>query len=109
MPVRSKRLFGPVNVGTGNFTVYTCPAGETALLKDITIFNQAAVTNVVALRLNGNTQNQTIEGVTVGGGGSVVLSGRFIVLHPGDTLRVQATVASINITGYGAELEGIAD
>lgn len=109
MAVRSKRLFGPTSVSTGSTLVYTCPAGETALLKHLSIANLAALGNTWSLRLNGTGGAQTIAAGTVPAGEAVQLTGLFVVMHPGDTLRCTAGQASVALTAFGAELEGVAD
>lgn len=109
MAVRSKRLFGPTGVGTGFVTLYTCPAGETALLKCLTVANTAALGNTTLFRLNGTGPTTQLFALTVGIGGADVVNELFIVLGPGDTLRASSTQTSMVVTGFGAELEGVAD
>lgn len=90
-------------------TLYTCPAGETALLKTLCWVNNAIVANLVVLRLNGNTNASAIDRVNLQGNEALVNDELFIVLGPGDVLSAIATQASCIMTGFGAELEGVAD
>lgn len=109
MPVRSKRLWGPTVVGTGPVTLYTCPADETAIVKTLSYVNNAALSNLVVLRLNGNTNAVAVDRVTLAGNEAIVRDSLFLVLHPGDVLSAIGTQASAVLTGSGAELEGVAD
>jgi hypothetical protein len=109
MPVRSKRLAGPQAVGTANSLLYTGPAGETTLLKQITLANTSPLANTIALKLNGTSGSQTIFFETVGGSQASHLDGLFVVLQPGDTLHGQAGAATMIVALFGAQLEGVAD
>jgi len=109
MAVRSKRLWGPVSIGTTLSLVYTAPDGETTLLKHLALVNSSAVPNLLSLRLNGTGGADTIVAELVPGQGSVQLTGQFIVLQPGDQLRAIAGSASVFVSGFGAQLEGVAD
>lgn len=109
MAVRSKRLFGPVQVGTTIVPIYTCPDGETALLKTFLAVVGSITNATVRLHLNGNgATNQLLQEVVPNGVG-LVLTELFIVLHPGDVLRGSASGGNLTLTGFGAELEGVAD
>lgn len=109
MAVRSKRLFGPTQVSTTIVALYTCPAGETALLKCLTAGVGSIGGTQVRLYLNGNGVTNQLAQLGVGNGESIVLTDLFIVLHPGDVLRGSASTGNLTITGFGAELEGVAD
>lgn len=109
MGVRSKRLFGPVVTSTGATALYTCPAGETALLKYLSFQNPGAVANVGVVRIGANVPANTVAVVNVPAGGATSLVDQFIVLHPGDELRIAASLGTLNVSGHGAELEGVAD
>ena len=109
MGVRSKRLWGPTTVGTSHVTLYTCPAEETALIKTLAVANAYALTNTVTFKLNGTGGAQSLWTEDVPSGKGFIIPELFIVLNPGDTFRALATGASVFITGFGAELEGVAD
>lgn len=109
MAVRSKRLFGPTTIGVVSVTLYTAPAGETALVKLLTAVNVALVGSTsLQLRLNGTSGANLIAIANVPNGADQWLEG-FVVMQPGDVLRGIASQASIICTGFGAELEGVAD
>lgn len=109
MAVRSKWLFGPTVVGAADVVLYTCPKGETTLLKHLTIVNNAALNNNVSIRINGTTNGAAIARKSVASGQDDSIVGAFIVLQPGDVLHAQATSASAIVAGFGAQLEGVAD
>lgn len=109
MAVRSKRLFGPALVSTTNIALYTCPPGETALIKSLSLFNQGALAAAIVLHINGTGANTIVLSVSVGAGLSALDVPRFLVLHPGDVLRGVTSQGNFTVAGYGAELEGVAD
>lgn len=109
MAVRSKRLWAPTTVSTANVVLYTAPAGETTLVKLITVCNIAALgSTLFSLRLNGTGGAQLVAQVSIPNGGDAWVEG-FLVLQPGDILRGQAGQPSLIVSGFGAELEGVAD
>lgn len=109
MAVRSKRLFGPEAVAAANEVVYTSPAGETTIIKHLSFANTALVANTVSLRINASGGGATIGAWPVAGQGAEQVPDLFIVLQPGDTLNASATQSSMIVTGFGAQLEGVAD
>jgi len=109
LPVRSKRLWGPTTVGVSGAVLYTVPAGETALVKTISIVNTFAVNNNFSLYLGTINPANLIFEASIDEANSLLLPGLFIVAHPGETIRGQAGNASCIVAGFGAELEGVAD
>lgn len=109
MAVRSKRLFGPTSVAASQVLVYTCPAGETAILKQLTVHNPGALPQVFTMRLNGSNAANTILAESIEAGLATHLEGLFIVLSGGGTLHVAGAAVGLFVAGFGAELEGIAD
>lgn len=109
MGVRSKRLWGPTIVSTGNVDLYTVPDGETALVKHLGLVNNAAVNNFIALSVNSVASSSRIYTATVAPGAGPGDKDLFIVLQPGDVLKATASFATMVVTGFGAELEGVAD
>lgn len=109
MPVRSKRLFGPLAVGTGGTTVYTCPAGETALVKHLTFVNGSNLATTLQVGVGGLLVGNLVAQFSVPAQGSVALVSWFLVLQPGETLRMGTTLGNVTVAGFGAELEGVAD
>lgn len=108
MAVRSKRLFGPTTVTTAVTTVFTCPAGYTAVIKNLSLVSAGAIAGDFLLYINGTTAVKLLLKVNVGGGNAVNLAGIFVVLAGGDTLHCTAPAANSTITASGALLFGIA-
>lgn len=109
MPVRSKRLFGPTTVGAGAAVLYTCPAGETAILKDLRIGPGALGGITTTLYIGAAVAANRVLVVSQNAGDWFVGTGEFLVLQPGEVLRATSGAAGVQITGCGAELEGVAD
>ena len=107
--VRSKRLFGPTTVGTTGTVVYTCPAGETALLKDLEVGPGGAAGMVVVFYIGALSVDNRVHQVTLASNAWSSERGAFIVLHPGEQLRVASSIGTVSVSGHGAELEGVAD
>lgn len=110
MAVRTKQL-AEGTFTNSNVTIYTCPTGETTIVKYVTLFNPSASTaTTVRVRL-----------VTAGGARTFIRQeipiqtavriDSWLVMEPGDTIDALATAAGINVeyTLSGAELEGVAD
>lgn len=109
MTVRSLKLFGPATV-TGTVAVlYTVPTGVTAVLKDLWVWPNLATVTGLDLFVNGTGAAQHIAHVMLANNGDARLTGLFLCLEPGDTLRA-ATSGSGNATvlGSGAKLAGVA-
>lgn len=109
MTTRSKRLFGPTTVSTTHVLLYTCPAGETAILKHIVFVNGGPLAASAALRLNAQLGTAQMTTAVVPATGDVSRTDQFIVMHPGDTLYGISGAANLIYSGFGAELEGVAD
>lgn len=109
MAVRSKRLWGPTVVGLVDVVLYTAPAGETPVLKHLSIVNNAALSGEFILKVNGTTNSAAIYRNNVTSTGNAQLVNAFMVLQPGDVVRGISSVASMVCSAYGAELEGVAD
>lgn len=109
MAVRSKRLWGPLAALPAIFTtLYTCPAGETAIIKAVTLRNLDAAAQTGQFFVNANLGANIIESQLLAAGALAYLE-RWWVLHPGDTLRFAGTgLSTWPTTGHGAELAGVA-
>lgn len=110
MPVRTKQLaIGDSNPSGTTKTVYTCPAGETAIVKDIRVwgFPGGAITRAQVL-ISGPTASLSIFDRPLNALETAGVSG-FMCLRPGDSVRVLSTGNAIAILVSGAELEGLAD
>lgn len=108
MAVRTKVLA----VGTGSSvltTLYTCPAGETAILKSLSLAKLAAgaVSFDVSILRAGTPRVVFREQFPLTS--TVVHREVWIVLMPDDQLRVQTDTGSVTVWASGTELEGVAD
>lgn len=109
MAVRSKRLWGPTSFTTGPTTLYTAAAGETVIIKQLTVANTAVAGNLTTFFLNGNAGSNTLFQVPTNAQGTAHVEGLFLVLNPGDFLRATNALSGAVVAGFGAELEGFAD
>lgn len=108
MTVRTKRLFGPTQITNANLTLYTCPAGKTALVKLITCAAEGAANSELRVLINAAATSARVVRKPVTATDSLHLW-TFIVLGPGDTLRGNlSTAENYVVSGFGAELEGTA-
>lgn len=109
MAVRTKEL-GALKNFTANVrqTLYTCPAGKTAILKHVTVNPVGTVTWILTIIRGGVAY--TLDGAAASGGLPVQRVGWFVVLEPGDDLGIvfTTTSGSHNAMAYGAELDGVA-
>jgi len=99
--VYSKQMAYGNFAGGGAGYVYTCPAGVTAVVKNICVTPYAGPPTLLAVYLNGTT----IFFSTAGGAAfiSVEWSG-MVVMVPGDRLFVQAAAGAWDYTISGYEL-----
>lgn len=109
MAVRSALLArGQSGAANALVTVYTCPAGKTALVKDVRMLSAGdPVTNAIVRITSGPALMHLIDGPLVVGD-PVAVQG-FVVLEPGD--RIQVVCTGANSTFFwisGAELDGVA-
>lgn len=109
MAVRSKRLWGPVASGPAVATLYTCPAGETAIIKSLIVGAGGVPNNVVSFALRVGGVTTTLFEFTPSTTSSTAFNGLFWVLHPGNELRFSTVLGAVGSSGHGAELEGVAD
>lgn len=103
MTVRSRRLFGPITIGPGaGSNVYTVPADRTTVVRSLTIAAVGATNVPWTVSVSGVV---AIRGTT---GSGATSSLPYLVLNPGDVLRVNNVdaVGTIAATGSGAELLG---
>ena len=110
MPVRTARLaVGQTGAANSTVTAYVCPAGKTAILKDIRLSNTVAAANQTILAVHSGPRFADLFKSAVPSLGIQVLADLFVVLEPGDELVVNS--AQVNgIIWYvsGAELDGVA-
>lgn len=89
--------------------MYTCPAGRTAILKDIRLSSRVSTDEVCVLSaISGPEAVNFFNGTLPGNGKTLSVQG-FVVLEPGDKLSVFSNVAAaLNYWVSGSELEGVA-
>lgn len=104
--LRTKRLAAHVTSSTGAETVYTCPTGFRAVVRDISSanFGGAAVTRlIVALVPSGGSDVDRIQVQPIAVDEVAHWTGE-LVLEPGDQLICIASTATCTIVVSGAEL-----
>lgn len=110
MAVRTKQLANGVATTTLT-TIYTCPAGETCIVKEIHFYNPVGgATTALFFRalIGGNARGVFIQSGLAANTGSWV--DMWLVLQAGDQLQVSATPSSaVQFIVSGTELEGVAD
>lgn len=108
MAVRSRRLFGPLIVNvTVATTIYTVPAGRTAIIRALYIWNRSDLTNAVGrLHINGSSSSLRILDLTMAVDETRVYEN--IVLDPGDTLvwTNPGVAGAYVLAGFGSLLLG---
>lgn len=109
MAVRSKRLAGPQALAAGSNLLYTCPSGETALVKMVTYANAGAVGRAVNLYIGSAILAHLVDQQTLAVG-QIVQRTTWLVLVEGEELRAAPSAATdVVVSVHGAELEGLAD
>jgi hypothetical protein len=109
--VRTKRLAAGRKSTTGTTVIYTCPAGETAIVKRVTLYNlNASTNNLISVLLTlGAFADTTVWQQNFPASSGVYLD-VWWVLGPGGTLGLsQTTAIGTNYLISGTELEGVAD
>lgn len=109
MTVRTKQLASGV-LGTSSAGYYTCPAGKTAIIKQITLNNPAGGAATIATVTVDTVSGQRVIVRESMNAPSVVRIGElFIVLAPGDDILASNSVASgTGLMISGTELDGVA-
>lgn len=110
MAVRSARLAGGYS-GAANVTtaIYTCPAGVTAILKDIRLATTSGAASSVILAMTSGALFSNIYVDNLAGGGATHSLQPWIVLEPGDQLVLNTGVGGgVSFWVSGAELDGVA-
>lgn len=107
--VRSKELGRITSAVTGTTTIYTCPIGMTAIVKGITVAKTGPVAQTVTVssRRSGTDFPFWIVDFAIAAGSALLLP--WLVLEPGDELRVgRAASSAMTVIASGAELAGVA-
>lgn len=106
MTVRSAVLSSFVTEEGVTATIYTCPAGVTALIKDLRLSSPVGnVSRGVVFVRSGPIQVSLYDGAL--GTGLAELQG-FVVLEPGDELGCVSIGNVMGVWASGAELAGVA-
>lgn len=107
MAVRTAVLY---RGGGASGTLATVPAGRTWIAKDVTLYNRAGSSNYLSLYVQsvGGDPTPFYTG-TLAPDQVVRLTGLFVVLEPGETIRIyNDTGGSAGIAVCGADLDGVA-
>lgn len=108
MAVRSARLAAGTSGALGSeTTLFTCPSGYTTLLKDLRVSVAASGNIRTVVWLQSGAVRVSLLDVTLGEFATVERQG-FMVLEPGDELRVFASGAQARVWASGALLVGLA-
>lgn len=110
MAVRTKELGNVVGQAGTPTTIYTVPAGRTAIVKDLTIAIRTSTATIVVEAVRGGTAMRIFSGANTAADQTIVSSGRFVVLEAGDSLRVSRISGTGvgDVWASGAELDGVA-
>lgn len=107
--VRTTRLFGPVGVtNAAPQTIYTVPAGRTAIIRGLWVTNATSGTRKWALTLNGTTSaKQLLNYITLTSQANYQ-SELWWVLNENDVLRGYSDSATVDVilTAFGVLLPG---
>lgn len=112
MTVRTARLAaGNSGAAAAQLTMYTCPAGRTAIIKDLRFAkNLTSGPEYLFVTLRTGAVTVGLFNLVVGDGQTVVAFAQpWVVLEPGDFIRIFSNTAGA--WGYwlsGTELEGVA-
>lgn len=107
MAVRTNLLCAAVSINGAFTTRYTCPAGRTAILKDVVMTATGAGNTRAVVAVNSGALAVYIIDEAIGAG-IRHLKSLWIVLEPGDTIQLFSTGATFNARCSGTELLGLA-
>lgn len=107
-PVRTKTLFA-ASATTTLTAVYTCPGGETAILKSLSLAKVAAGAVSMDLTVLRAGVSRVVFREQFPVTSTVVHRELYLVLMPEDVLRAQTDTGVATIWASGTELEGVAD
>lgn len=106
--VRTKTLAATTAV-VGPATIYTCPVGETAIVKSIASAKLAAGGVSMDLSITRAAVNRVVFRRVYPVTSTVAYDELWVVLMPGDELRAATDVGQVTLWVSGTELEGVAD
>lgn len=104
MAVRSALIaHGSALVPSAGLTLFTCPEQRTAIVKDVVLTNNAGSTSNLTLQLRSAGVGVGVVREAVPDAGRTTATQRFIVLEPGDELRL---LSSVNAGTCGWAISG---
>lgn len=107
MTVYSKQL-GAGSFAAGSYsTIYTVPAGRTAILKSLWVRNTFAGANICKINVDTVAHGNVyfyFPLATSGTTGDTVLVLPYVVLAAGDVLKVEPTQSNVELIASGSEL-----
>lgn len=108
MPVRTLRLaHGRLTTLNSFVSVYTCPAGRTAIVKDVRTHNDGTASSFVFWAVLSGPTSVRLLGANPNAGDAIFFT-CFVVLEPGDQLQLFTASQPVNFHVSGAELAGVA-
>lgn len=109
MPVRTAQLVHARGfLATVVNVLWTCPAGHTAIVKDVRITNPGSAPASVNLLVRRAGVNVSVTRSIVPATTTTPLAGAHVVLEPADELVFVTDVADIMVLVSGALLDGVA-
>lgn len=109
MPVRTKCLAAVKKAAAGVAVLYTCPAGETAIVKEVAFYNAGGATQTYSAAFRRAGLPDIYWHSSSAASGGVGISSRWSVLHPGDQIVMNSSGVDMCAWISGTELEGLAD
>lgn len=107
MAVRSARLAIGDSTAGAAIDIYTCPAGKTAIVKDVRVWAENGACPRVAVYVDSGADRAAFFDAAVGNLAVGVAQG-FIVLEPGDQVGIFSQTVAVAYHVSGAELDGVA-
>ena len=108
MTVRTCRLaVGYTSPVATDTLLYTCPAGKTAVIKDVLMSGSGIAATRGLVQVRSGSDRAHIIDQPVGAQEAAHL-GCWVVLEPGDTIYAYSTAQPVRVWVSGAELAGVA-
>jgi hypothetical protein len=109
MSVHTKRVAGPIVVGTSDTTIGTVPAGKTWRVTGMSADNAGAGTTTFQLGIGATGLGANVFRASVNVGNAILSTGIVLVFHAGEVVKAKASVASaLTLSMHGSELDGVA-
>lgn len=109
MAVRTKCLAAVKKAAAGIAVMYTCPAGETVIVKEVAFYNAGAATQTYSAGFRRAGLPDIYWHSASAASGGVGISSRWSVLLPGDQIVMNSSGVDMCVWISGTELEGLAD